>query len=286
MSGFTQALLVVATSAVLSSLLLTFSAEQGVTSAIPSQITVQSANVIDAKIDRPVVYTNLPTAQLLLDTSSEPSEEKLIPEPVAIEPKIKKEETPEVTPPKVKVKSQSQTEVITPPTPTPEPEIKKLELQQKTVRMIKPEVVSETKTTPATSADTALGKLIHKLTNDARVDDDLSTFSYDSALAELATARSEDMIKQDYFSHDAPGGCDLACRFEKSGYKTLSWGENIAEIEGFAGNDKAIAEQFITNWLDSRGHRDNMLSKKFTHQGIGVARKNGRVVVTVIFTRQ
>jgi uncharacterized protein YkwD len=114
----------------------------------------------------------------------------------------------------------------------------------------------------------------------------LGNFSYDSTLAKLATQRSQDMANNDYFSHTSPDGCDLACRFKKSDYATLSWGENLAEYSDYASlSESDLATLFSDKWIESSAHRKNLLSKDFTNEGIGVAVKGKRIVVTVIFAK-
>ncbi len=77
------------------------------------------------------------------------------------------------------------------------------------------------------------------------------------------------------------------CRFEDLEFVTLSFGENLGEYEGYQSmSEDELAETMIDKWLKSPRHRANLLSKDFNRQGIGVSAKNGRVVLTVIFTKQ
>ena len=137
---------------------------------------------------------------------------------------------------------------------------------------------------PTPTQPTNLTTLIHSLTNTARAKDNRAVLSFDTKLSDLAKERSEDMIRQNYFSHTSPNSCDLSCRFKNSNYQTLTWGENLAESTSHDMlSNQELAEMFMESWLNSNGHRDNLLSKKFTHQGIGTAVKGGRIVVTVVF---
>lgn len=129
-----------------------------------------------------------------------------------------------------------------------------------------------------------LTSLLHSQTNTARGQNNLSSLTFDSRLGDLAKERSEEMIIKNYFSHTSLNGCDLRCRFTNSNYETLTWGENLAESTSYNMlSTQELADMFMESWLRSSGHRDNLLSKKFTHEGIGVAIKGNRVVVTVIF---
>lgn len=270
MSGFTQSLIMVATSAVLSSLLLTFSVNQTMTDNLNTSTPIQSASLIETN-NQPIRYTDLSAIAI---PPSQVTESEI--EDTTSEVKIVNDEESSIN--KVEIKSYSNRQIVVETTKTPEPIIE----PENTIK----ETVTKSKPVTTVPADTKLDNLIHELTNKARTNRNLSPLTFDTELAQLATTRSEDMIENNYFSHDTPDGCDLSCRFKKSGYVTLSWGENIAEIEGYETKDYAqLAKQFTDNWLESRGHRDNILSKNFTHQGVGVAERNDRVVVTVIFAK-
>ncbi len=141
------------------------------------------------------------------------------------------------------------------------------------------------RTKPATPpAPLNLTSLLHSQTNTVREQNNLSGLTFDSRLGDLAKERSQDMINQNYFSHTSLSGCDLHCRFTNSNYKNLTWGENLAESTSYNMlSTQELANMFMQSWLKSSGHKDNLLSKKFTYEGIGVAIKGDRVVVTVIF---
>jgi uncharacterized protein YkwD len=131
-----------------------------------------------------------------------------------------------------------------------------------------------------------LASNLHTRANIFRSQNNLSAFSFDTRLATLATQRSQDMAAHDYFSHTSPDGCDLSCRFKKSDYMTLSWGENLAEYSNYEElSESNLAELFTNKWIESSEHRQNLLSKDFTTEGIGVAVKGKRIVVTVIFAK-
>lgn len=53
------------------------------------------------------------------------------------------------------------------------------------------------------------------------------------------------------------------------GVSYRAWGENIAYIQG-ANSNSALATKFMDNWMNSSGHRANVLSNNFSSIGIGV----------------
>jgi uncharacterized protein YkwD len=89
----------------------------------------------------------------------------------------------------------------------------------------------------------------------------------DPRLTSAASKHSADMATNDYFSHTGRNGTGFATRMEAAGHSTpLS--ENIA-----AGNSTAQAT--LTRWMDSAGHRRNILDCSAKDMGVGVATDPG-----------
>ncbi|MGL5352284.1 MAG: CAP domain-containing protein, partial [Clostridium sp.] len=72
-----------------------------------------------------------------------------------------------------------------------------------------------------------------------------------------------------YFDHKNPEGELITSQMQKDGVTYESWAENIAYIQGDFTNS-ILADNFMSNWMKSEGHRENILSKEFTSIGIGV----------------
>jgi uncharacterized protein YkwD len=127
---------------------------------------------------------------------------------------------------------------------------------------------------------------IQRLTDRVRTHDGLHLFKHSSAITDIALEHSEDMIDETYFAHTSPDGCTLTCRFENADYTASTWGENIASMEGDnVPTAKEVATSFFEQWMDSKGHRKNILSAEYTHQGIGIAREGETLFVTVNFAK-
>lgn len=127
---------------------------------------------------------------------------------------------------------------------------------------------------------------IHRLTNIEREKAGVLALEDDAALSDIAQSHSEDMAENNYFSHTNLEGCDLSCRFALEGYDALSWGENIAWRSSTAlPSAEEAAFMFVVSWMNSQGHRDNMLGTNFTHEGVGVALVGNVVFATVDFAR-
>lgn len=125
---------------------------------------------------------------------------------------------------------------------------------------------------------------IHSLTNLSRSQNNLPKLTLDTSLSAVAQKRSKEMIEKNYFSHTSPSGCDISCQMKNSGYQTMTWGENLATTNDYhLYTTSELAQTFVADWLKSSTHRDNLLSKKFTHHGIGIVSAGERIVITVVF---
>src|SRR6185369_1735151 len=86
-------------------------------------------------------------------------------------------------------------------------------------------------------------------------------------LAQAAQAKADDMVAKQYFSHTSPDGRSPWDFISAAGYKYQAAGENLAV-------NYQQAEEVETAWLNSPGHRANLLNPVFKEIGIGVASGN------------
>lgn len=128
----------------------------------------------------------------------------------------------------------------------------------------------------------ALERNIIALTNSERTRRGLAACSMDEQLADVARMHSADMLKRNFFSHDNPDGLAPQDRVKK-GYPTMigGVGENIAYLEGYP--DGELAKRFVSNWMNSPGHRANILKGDYKSMGLGIARLGNRVIATQVF---
>lgn len=126
-------------------------------------------------------------------------------------------------------------------------------------------------------------------TNQERGRNGLSALTWDSALATVARDHSKDMARNDFFSHENPAGEDPTARAEMHGYPTrksigggsymIGIGENIGKMptgnvvgHGYVSNDaKSVAQALVEDWMNSPGHRQNILNSGYDRLGVGVA---------------
>jgi uncharacterized protein YkwD len=109
------------------------------------------------------------------------------------------------------------------------------------------------------------------LVNQERTARGLKPLKLNRRLSKAAAGHARDMVARKYFSHDSLSGADFVDRIRKAGYVAPrafpSLGEDLAWGSGSLGTPRAI----VKGWMDSPGHRANILSSKFREAGIGVA---------------
>ncbi|HSE35464.1 MAG TPA: CAP domain-containing protein, partial [Candidatus Paceibacterota bacterium] len=116
------------------------------------------------------------------------------------------------------------------------------------------------------AALTAAG--IFSLTNEARITAGLPPLAYNVKLETMAGAKNTDMISKQYFAHVSPDGVGIGDLAERYGYDFRHVGENLA-LGDFTSNTHVVK-----GWMDSPGHRANILGQKFTEVGISAVRGN------------
>lgn len=140
--------------------------------------------------------------------------------------------------------------------------------------------------TSITNFNKALVTEIERQTNIFRINNKRAPLSFDTNLTKNATQYSTHLLTNKYLSHTDLHGCDITCRFAHKGYSATAWGENLALLS-FEEQPSVeyVANFFMTQWQKSAGHRENLLSKTFTNQGIGIAVDRTNIYVVVQFAR-
>jgi uncharacterized protein YkwD len=103
-----------------------------------------------------------------------------------------------------------------------------------------------------------------RIVNSERAKAGCGALSADNRLNAAAQAHSADMAAKDYFSHTSQNGDEMADRIDATGYKWRSIGENIAK-------GQATPASVMEAWMNSSGHRANILNCGFRNIGIGLA---------------
>jgi uncharacterized protein YkwD len=102
------------------------------------------------------------------------------------------------------------------------------------------------------------------LVNAERVKASCAAVTVDDRLTTAARAHSADMAARDYFSHTTPEGVEFATRITNAGYRWGGAGENIAK-------GQRSPQEVMTSWMNSPGHKANILNCGFKNLGVGVA---------------
>ncbi len=113
--------------------------------------------------------------------------------------------------------------------------------------------------------------------NDDRRTLSLGPLQWNPILAEAARGKAEDMAEKGYFAHTSPDGTTPWSWFKKAGYRYRYAGENLAVY---------FSDSWDVHkaWMDSAGHRANILNGKFTEIGIAAAKGiyQGRETIFVV----
>lgn len=158
---------------------------------------------------------------------------------------------------------------------------------------------TDTQTTEAATSGADDGTLdaeaielaIHTYVNQERQERGLQKLSYDSELASIGRYHSKDMVDGGYFAHTSPSGESMTdryakfgydCRAEVSGNRYSTGAENIAmtyaftrvetsngTVERYDSADE-VAKAIVRQWMQSPGHRENILKSYWNGEGVGV----------------
>lgn len=116
---------------------------------------------------------------------------------------------------------------------------------------------------PALDASvTSYEQEVIRLVNEIRTENGLSTLTYDWELSRVARYKSQDMKDNNYFSHNSPVYGTPFQMIKNFGISYRSAGENIAK--GYA-----TPQAVVNAWMNSSGHRANILNAGYTRIGVG-----------------
>lgn len=105
-------------------------------------------------------------------------------------------------------------------------------------------------------------KQVADLVNQERAKAGLAPLQMDEALNKVATAKANDMAQNNYFSHTSPTYGSPFDMMKQFGISYQTAGENIAM-------GQRSPEEVMTQWMNSPGHRQNILNGSFTKIGVG-----------------
>ncbi|MDD4760727.1 MAG: CAP domain-containing protein [Bacteroidaceae bacterium] len=131
----------------------------------------------------------------------------------------------------------------------------------------------------STSAYREFQKRVIELVNEERAAYGLPALKENAELDKVATMKSEDMARLNYFSHTSPTYGSPFEMLTDLGINYTAAGENIAM-------GQPTPESVMDAWMNSEGHRANILNSNFTHIGVGIAKNSrGQYIWTQTFLR-
>ncbi|WNS73868.1 CAP domain-containing protein [Bacillus sp. DTU_2020_1000418_1_SI_GHA_SEK_038] len=117
-------------------------------------------------------------------------------------------------------------------------------------------------TAPASSSVSAFEQKVVELTNQQRAKYGVPALQLDVNLSKVARAKSSDMKAKGYFDHNSPTYGSPFDMMKSFGITYRTAGENIAM-------GQRSPEEVVNAWMNSEGHRKNILNANFTHIGVG-----------------
>ena len=203
-----------------------------------------------------------------------PSKPESTPNNPSTTPQQKPESTPSTpsTTPQQKPESPPSTPSTTPqqkpestpstPSTTPQQKPESTPSTPSTTPQQKPESTPEQK--PSTDFSSYQQQVLD-LVNAERTKRGISALTLDSNLSSVATKKSQDMVNKNYFDHTSPTYGSPFDMMKQFGISYRTAGENIAK-------GQKTPQEVVTAWMNSEGHRKNILNPNFTNLGVGIAK--------------
>lgn len=245
--------------------------------------------------ERPVLIPALPTLSSL-PTPSQETPTPPVAATLAIIPTLQPIPTPTPTPTPI------------PPSPTHTPEPTATLVPSPTPSPVPPTPTVSPIMKQASTIDVfLLESLVHDLINAQRSEQGIHPLDHIEKIRLIARSHSEDMAIRNFFSHDNPEGLDPSergrragydCRKDYGSYYTYGLAENIHQGWLYGtyqtrGRNRVnfnwfsleeLAHNAVDGWMDSPGHRQNILDSSYDRAGIGVAiADDGKVFFTQNF---
>ena len=149
----------------------------------------------------------------------------------------------------------------------------------KYIKLIYPTNNDSTNNTTNQNGLTTEEQEVFDLVNKQRTDNGLKALKVDSNLQKVAKGKANDMVKNNYFAHNSPTYGSPFDMMKKFGISYKSAGENLA------GN--STGKRAVDAWMNSEGHRANILNSSFNYTGVAVVEssKYGRIYVQMFIGR-
>ncbi|TDD78023.1 CAP domain-containing protein [Actinomadura darangshiensis] len=121
---------------------------------------------------------------------------------------------------------------------------------------------------PAAAPAGGVAAQVIALVNKERAKQGCRAVTSDGRLTKAAQAHSSDMARRGFFEHTNPDGKDPGDRITAAGFRWSTYGENIAK-------GQPTPSAVMKAWMNSPGHRANILNCGFAEIGVGVVKSGG-----------
>lgn len=141
----------------------------------------------------------------------------------------------------------------------------------------KPETTpTENKVSTPSGNFSSFQKEVLDLVNVERTNRGLQPLKFNNELSNVATKKSQDMIDRNYFDHTSPTYGSPFDMMKQFGISYRAAGENIAM-------GQKTPKEVMNSWMNSPGHRKNILNPDFTELGVGIASNGSSIYWTQMF---
>ena len=124
---------------------------------------------------------------------------------------------------------------------------------------------------PSTDTVPQVEQTIVCLLNAERTRRGLPRLRENDRLETAADKHSRDMVRRDYFDHRSPGGSSPSDRIKDAGYLRGARGWTVGENLAWGTGSLATPRKIVAGWMNSTGHRHNILNRSYREIGVGVA---------------
>ncbi|PRR81331.1 CAP domain-containing protein [Clostridium vincentii] len=177
-----------------------------------------------------------------------------------------------------------QTPTTQTPTPTPTPTQTTTPTQTPEPTPAPAPTTNDNSGTTATEGD-YLAKVedeIFTATNNERAKAGLQPLTRNNTANGYARSKSLEMLNLNYFDHKSPTNGYISDIAKRDGWKYSRVGENIYTMTGSSASS-ASGTAINNSWMNSPGHKANILNKDYKEIGIGVTYRNNKLYATQIF---
>lgn len=228
-----------------------------------------------------ITLPSIPETTIPKETKPEetkPEETKPLPTTGGINPyiTIPETQTAEASVPDTKAPVSTVPDTTLPDTKAPVPSVPAPALPDIQATLPNAQAPSVSETQPQESSETVHSYILRilELVNEERAKVGLNQVTLDTAASKAAQIRAKEIVSN--FSHTRPNGSSCFTALSEQDVRYRTAGENIAW-------GQRTPEQVMEGWMNSSGHRANILNETFTHIGVGYHQQNGVNYWTQLF---